>query len=106
MAWKTFELNFYYVKSVNKLSLKGLFLYYRVYTPFHEEGDISGGEKFGQALLNAMIVVGVVLGMTIILVLLYKYRFYKVCLFLPTYCFTNKLNSKLTNDILRLKFLH
>jgi len=51
---------------------------YLIYTPFHEEGPISSGEKFGQALANALIVIGVILGMTIFLVLLYKYRCYMI----------------------------
>lgn len=50
-----------------------------MYTPFHEEGDISGGEKFAQAIGNAFIMIGVILVMTVLLVLLYKYKFYKVC---------------------------
>lgn len=54
------------------------FLISRVYTPFHEEGNISNAEKLGQAVLNALIVCGVILVMTIILVALYKFRCYKV----------------------------
>ena len=50
----------------------------RVYTPFHEEGDISAGQKAGEAIANAFIVIGVVLVLTIILVVLYKFRCYCV----------------------------
>ena len=58
------------------------FVKIRIYTPFHEEGPISGAEKFGQAIANTLIVIGVILGMTIFLVMLYKYRCYKVSRFL------------------------
>lgn len=51
---------------------------YLVYTPFHEEGNISSAEKFGQAVANALIVCSVILVMTIILVALYKFRCYKI----------------------------
>ncbi|XP_065660851.1 presenilin-1 isoform X2 [Hydra vulgaris] len=51
---------------------------YLVYTPFHEEGNISHAEKFGQALANSLIVIGVILVMTIILVILYKCRCYRI----------------------------
>jgi len=51
---------------------------YLVYTPFHEEGNISAGRKAGEAIANAFIVIGVVLVLTIILVLLYKFRCYCV----------------------------
>lgn len=51
---------------------------YLVYTPFHEDGDISQARKAGEAIANAFIVIGVVLVLTIILVLLYKFRCYCV----------------------------
>lgn len=50
----------------------------RVYTPFHEDGDISQARKAGEAIANAFIVIGVVLVLTIVLVLLYKFRCYCV----------------------------
>lgn len=49
---------------------------YLVYTPFHEEGNISQARKAGEAIANAFIVIGVVLVLTIILVVLYKFRCY------------------------------
>ena len=49
-----------------------------IYTPFREEKARGGAEKAGLALLNTLIVIGVILVMTIFLVLLYKYRCYKV----------------------------
>ena len=51
---------------------------YFYYTPFHETGNISSGTRFGQAILNTLIVVGIFTVMTFLLVLLYKYRCYKV----------------------------
>ena len=50
----------------------------RIYTPFHEQKGISSAEKAGHAFLNALIVIGVVLGMTILLVILYVKKCYKV----------------------------
>lgn len=51
---------------------------YLVYTPFHEDGNISQARKAGEAIANASIVIGVVLALTIVLVLLYKFRCYCV----------------------------
>lgn len=51
---------------------------YLVYTPFHEDGNISQARKAGEAIANAFIVIGVVLVLTIVLVLLYKFRCYCV----------------------------
>ncbi|KAL3873945.1 hypothetical protein ACJMK2_037022 [Sinanodonta woodiana] len=53
---------------------------YLIYTPFHD-ADKPGadtGTKVWQSLANAMILLGVVVFMTIVLILLYKYRCYKV----------------------------
>lgn len=76
-------------------------MFFRVYTPFHEDGDISKTEKFGQAVANSLIVIAVILVMTVFLVLLYKYRCYKVRLQLQNrncswYC--RCLNVRLTNE--------
>lgn len=51
---------------------------YLIYTPFHEDGPISATEKLGQAVANALIMIGVILVMTVFLVLLYKYKCYKI----------------------------
>ncbi|XP_071491743.1 presenilin-1-like [Diadema antillarum] len=50
---------------------------YLIYTPFHEKSD-QAGTKAWNALANALIIIGIVLIMTIFLVVLYKYRCYKV----------------------------
>jgi hypothetical protein len=62
--------------------------FYSIYTPFHEQKGISKAEKAGHAFLNAIIVIGVVLGMTILLVILYMKKCYKVSnmLFGLDYC--------------------
>lgn len=53
---------------------------YLIYTPFHDgdKPDSTTGTKVWQSLANAMILLGVVVVMTIFLLLLYKYRCYKV----------------------------
>eukprot|EP00116_Pleurobrachia_bachei_P012549 sb/3472811/ len=52
---------------------------YLVYTPFNENNkDISTGSPVSDAVLNMLIVVSLVVVMTCFLVLLYKYRCYKI----------------------------
>ncbi|XP_063679231.1 presenilin-2-like [Bolinopsis microptera] len=51
---------------------------YLVYTPFNEQNQLSTGSPISDAVLNMLIVLGLVIFMTCILVLLYKYRCYKV----------------------------
>ena len=51
----------------------------RRYSPYHETDDESGGERFAGALLNVVIIIGIIVVMTVFLVVLYKYRCYKVC---------------------------
>ncbi|EGD78744.1 presenilin-2 CTF subunit [Salpingoeca rosetta] len=49
-----------------------------VYTPYESNNpNASNSEKFGGAILNALIIIGIVVGMTCVLLLLYKYRCYK-----------------------------
>lgn len=50
---------------------------YLVYTPFHSETDDTG-TKVWESVANALILIGVVVVMTVFLILLYKYRCYKV----------------------------
>ncbi|XP_024870436.1 presenilin-1 [Temnothorax curvispinosus] len=62
------------ISSVNFYTTKGMYL---VYTPFHEESpDMS--TKVWQAFANSLILMSVIVFMTVILIILYKYRFYKV----------------------------
>ena len=49
------------------------------YTPYESNNpNASDSEKFGGALLNSLIIIGIVVGMTCVLLVLYKYRCYKV----------------------------
>jgi presenilin 1 len=48
------------------------------YTPFESGSDESDGQKFGGALLNALIIIGIVVVMTCVLLVLYMYKYYKV----------------------------
>ncbi|GAB1601482.1 presenilin-1-like isoform X2 [Argonauta hians] len=50
---------------------------YLIYTPFHEQTEDSG-TKVWQSLANAFILLGIIAVMTVVLLLLYKYRCYKV----------------------------
>ncbi|VDN58454.1 unnamed protein product [Dracunculus medinensis] len=50
---------------------------YLIYTPFTKETD-SAGERLIMSFGNAFVVLGVVVIMTIVLILLYKFRWYKV----------------------------
>jgi presenilin 1 len=56
----------------------------RRYTPYNEQNSSSSGATFGGALLNVVIILGIVVGMTIVLLVLYKYRLYKVCKLAPS----------------------
>ena len=48
-----------------------------LYTPFSEDSD-NAGTKVWQSLLNVLILLAVIVVMTFVLVLLYKYECYKV----------------------------
>lgn len=50
---------------------------YLVYTPFHEETD-HPGTKAWMAIVNALILLSVLVVMTFVLIMLYKYRCYKI----------------------------
>ncbi|KAI0231725.1 Presenilin-1 [Lamellibrachia satsuma] len=62
------------VSSVTFYSQKDAYLFY---TPFHEE-TTDTGTKAWQSVANALILLGVIVVMTVVLILLYKYRCYKV----------------------------
>ncbi|XP_048259709.1 presenilin-2-like [Haliotis rufescens] len=50
---------------------------YLIYTPFHDKTDDTG-TKLWQSFANAFILLGVIVALTVVLLLLYKYRCYKV----------------------------
>jgi hypothetical protein len=50
----------------------------RRYSPYHESSSTSDSTRFAGALLNVIIIIGIIVVMTIFLVVLYKYRCYKV----------------------------
>ncbi|CAG9813502.1 unnamed protein product [Phaedon cochleariae] len=61
------------ISAVNFYSIKGMYL---IYTPFHEESPDTS-TKVWNAAANAMILMAVIVGMTVLLIVLYKYRCYK-----------------------------
>ena len=52
--------------------------FFRIYTPFHETSPDTG-TKLWMSLANGLILLAVIIVMTVILVLLYKYKWYRVC---------------------------
>jgi cytochrome bd-type quinol oxidase subunit 2 len=55
------------------------FLLCSVYTPFHEDSPDTS-TKVWNALANSLILMAVIVVMTVLLIVLYKYRCYKVYL--------------------------
>lgn len=62
------------IRSVTFYTTKGQYLYY---TPFHEE-TTETSTKVWQAVANSLILMFIIMCMTVVLIMLYKYRFYKV----------------------------
>lgn len=54
-----------------------VYIYCSLYTPFHEKSP-DPGVKLWNALANSMILMAVVVVMTILLIVLYKKRCYKI----------------------------
>jgi presenilin 1 len=61
------------ISAVNFYSVKDLYL---VYTPFHEESSDTS-TKVWNAAANSLILMAVIVVMTVLLIILYKYRCYK-----------------------------
>jgi presenilin 1 len=64
------------VATINSVSFYTQKDFYLLYTPFHELSD-STGSKIWDAVRNSMILMCVIVVMTVVLILLYKYRCYK-----------------------------
>lgn len=62
------------ISSVRFYSIKDVYL---VYTPFHEESPETG-TKVWNAVANSFILMGFIIVMTVLLIVLYKHRCYKV----------------------------
>lgn len=89
-----------------------------IYTPFDESQTTSGGTKLWMSIANASIFIGVVVIMTIVLILLYKFKCYKIIhgwlafsslmlLFFFTYMFISELFKQfnLVTDMLTITIL-
>lgn len=61
------------ISSITFYTMKGEYL---IYTPFHDDGADTS-TKVWQAAANAMILMFVIICMTVLLIVLYKYKFYK-----------------------------
>ncbi|CAK9813941.1 Presenilin homolog [Anthophora quadrimaculata] len=62
------------ISNIHFYTTKGMYL---VYTPFHEDSN-EASTKAWQAVANSLILMSVIVVMTVILIVLYKYKFYKV----------------------------
>ncbi|XP_078043547.1 presenilin isoform X2 [Augochlora pura] len=62
------------ISSIHFYTTKGIYL---LYTPFHED-TADASTKAWQAVANALILISVIASMTVTLIFLYKYKFYRV----------------------------
>ncbi|GJQ76236.1 putative subunit of the gamma-secretase complex [Trypoxylus dichotomus] len=62
------------IRSVSFYTIKDVYL---VYTPFHEDSPETG-TKVWNAIANSLILIGVIIVMTVLLIILYKKRCYRV----------------------------
>uniref|UniRef100_A0A0B7BAR3 Presenilin n=1 Tax=Arion vulgaris TaxID=1028688 RepID=A0A0B7BAR3_9EUPU len=62
------------ISSITFYTDRGVYL---IYTPFHDATDDTG-TKIWQSMANAVIMLGVIVVMTVVLLLLYKYKCYKI----------------------------
>ncbi|KOC59729.1 Presenilin like protein [Habropoda laboriosa] len=62
------------ISNIHFYTTKGMYL---LYTPFHEDSNETS-TKAWQAVANSLILMSVIVVMTVILIVLYKYKFYRV----------------------------